>query len=189
MGFFQSAKNQVGRDFGKVISNAIFGDKHASVYRRAQSKARQELHEEQIRQNQLKIQQKNQLNGLNRAVLDNVDKVLGTTVSNDVNDICNTLDLFHSQMLINGWKPIIFGNRTDENRINNKYPDACYCKFKQLLFKLKASNCNQDIYDHYYGIYKTLNRRKIWGKFSRLFLFIFFWIALAIFWIIMSALD
>ena len=25
MGFFQSAKNQVGRDFGKVISNAIFG--------------------------------------------------------------------------------------------------------------------------------------------------------------------
>lgn len=51
------------------------------------------------------------------------------------------------------------------------------------------SNCNQDIYDHYYGIYKTLNRKKIWGKFSRLFLFIFFWIALAIFWIIMSALD
>lgn len=31
--------------------------------------------------------------------------------------------------------------------------------------------------------------KKIWGKFSRLFLFIFFWIALAIFWIIMSALD
>uniref|UniRef100_UPI004029ED05 hypothetical protein n=1 Tax=Prevotella sp. TaxID=59823 RepID=UPI004029ED05 len=181
MGFFQSTKNQVGRDLGKVISNAVFGDKHASVYRRAQSKARQEQHEEQIHQNQL--------NGLNRAVLDNVDKVLGTTVSNDVNDICNTLDLFHSQMLINGWKPIIFGDGTDENRINNKYPDACYYKFKQLLFKLKASNCNQDIYDHYYGIYKTLNRKKTWGKFSRLFLFIFFWIALAIFWIIMSALD
>lgn len=63
-------------------------------------------------------------------------------------------------MLINGWKPIIFGDGTDENRINNKYPDACYYKFKQLLFKLKASNCNQDIYDHYYGIYKTLNRKK-----------------------------
>lgn len=45
MGFFQSAKNQVGRDLGKVISNAVFGDKHASVYRRAQSKARQEQHE------------------------------------------------------------------------------------------------------------------------------------------------
>ena len=85
-------------------------------------------------------------------------------------------------MLINGWKPIIFGDGTDENRINNKYPDACYYKFKQLLFKLKASNFN-------HGIYKTLNRKKIWGKFSRLFLFIFFWIALAIFWIIMSALD
>ena len=45
MGFFQSAKNQVGRDLGKVVSNFVFGDKHASVYRRAQSKSQAKLAE------------------------------------------------------------------------------------------------------------------------------------------------
>ena len=34
MGFFNSLKGQVGRDTGRVISNTIFGNKHASKYQR-----------------------------------------------------------------------------------------------------------------------------------------------------------
>lgn len=37
MGFLQSAINQVGRDMGRVVSNAIFKDRHAVPIRRAKS--------------------------------------------------------------------------------------------------------------------------------------------------------
>ena len=37
MGFLQSAINQVGRDMGRVVSNAVFKDRHAIPIRRAKS--------------------------------------------------------------------------------------------------------------------------------------------------------
>lgn len=181
MGFFQSTKNQVGRDFGKVISNAVFGDKHASVYRRAQAEARQAQREEQ--------RQQDRLSNLDRAVLGNVDKVLATTVPTDVNAICNALDLFRSQMTINGWKPIVLSEQAAENKINNKYPEACYCKFQQLLFRLKTTRCPQDIYSHYAAILKTIQRKRLWGRFCHLFILLSTCVALTLFFLILSALG
>jgi hypothetical protein len=60
MGFFQSAKNQVGRDLGKVVSNFVFGDKHASVYRRAQSKSQAKLAETKAKEREQVIEQRHQ---------------------------------------------------------------------------------------------------------------------------------
>ncbi|QTY27052.1 hypothetical protein [Flavobacterium sp. CS20] len=44
MGFLQSAINQVGRDLGRVASNAIFKDRHAIPIRRAPSYQQKQQH-------------------------------------------------------------------------------------------------------------------------------------------------
>lgn len=43
MGIWNSFKGQVGRDTGKVVSNLIWKDKHASVYRRAEDRKQEAL--------------------------------------------------------------------------------------------------------------------------------------------------
>lgn len=39
-GFVRSTVNQVGRDAGKVISNSVYGDRHAAPYRKVSSNSR-----------------------------------------------------------------------------------------------------------------------------------------------------
>ena len=43
MGIWNSFKGQVGRDTGKVVSNLIWKDKHASEYRRAEDRKQEAL--------------------------------------------------------------------------------------------------------------------------------------------------
>jgi len=52
MGFLQSAINQVGRDLGRVASNAIFKDRHAIPIRRAPSLKQQQSRVERNRDDQ-----------------------------------------------------------------------------------------------------------------------------------------
>lgn len=104
MGFLNSAKNQVGRDLGKVVSNFVFGDK-------------------------------------------NVDKVLASPIPVSPNNICNLMDLMHSQVQINGWKPVPLSDDADKNRIYNKYTEACYSKFCQCLQRLQLNGANVDVID------------------------------------------
>ena len=52
MGIWNSFKGQVGRDTGKVVSNLIWKDKHASVYRRAEDRKQEAL---KLRKNNLKL--------------------------------------------------------------------------------------------------------------------------------------
>jgi len=54
MGVFNSFKGQIGRDAGRVFSNFIWKDKHASVYRRAENRKSEEL---KLRQEQFKAEQ------------------------------------------------------------------------------------------------------------------------------------
>ena len=37
MGFFSSLKGQLGRDTGRLISNKVYGNRHASKYQRVNS--------------------------------------------------------------------------------------------------------------------------------------------------------
>ena len=37
MGFFTSLKGQLGRDTGRLISNKVYGNRHASKYQRVNS--------------------------------------------------------------------------------------------------------------------------------------------------------
>ena len=165
MGFFQSAKNQVGRDLGKVVSNFVFGDKHASVYRRAQSKSQAKLAETRAKEREQVIEQRHQeeIYRLDRAVIGNVDKVLATRIPANPNDICNLMDLMHSQVEINGWKAVLLSDDADKNRVYNKYTEACYNKFCQCIQWLQLNGASTEVVAHYNKIKKKLRLKKLWG--------------------------
>ena len=165
MGFFQSAKNQVGRDLGKVVSNFVFGDKHASVYRRAQSKSQAKLAETKAKEREQVIEQRHQedIYRLDRAVIGNVDKVLATRIPANPNDICNLMDLMHSQVEINGWKAVLLSDDADKNRVYNKYTEACYNKFCQCIQRLQLNGASPEVVAHYNKIKKKLRLKKLWG--------------------------
>lgn len=191
MGFFNSTKNQVGRDLGKVISNYVFGDKHASVYRRAQSKSQERLAETKIKEKEQVIEQRHQkeIYSLDRAVIGNVDKVLATPIPESPSNICDLMDLMHSQVQINGWKPVPLSDEADKNRIYNKYTEACYNKFCQCLQRLQLNGVNVDIIEHYANIQKNLRRKKFWGTNRIVLTAIIFFVVLFTFFGIMAIIE
>ena len=191
MGFFQSAKNQVGRDFGKVVSNFVFGDKHASVYRRAQSKSQAKLAETRAKESEQVIEQRHQeeIYRLDRAVIGNVDKVLATQIPANPNEICNLMDLMHSQVEINGWKPIPLSDDADKNRIYNKYTEACYNKFCQCIQRLQLNGASPEVIAHYNKIKKKLRLKRVWGINRIVLSFVSFLVALFAFFGIMAIIE
>lgn len=191
MGFFQSAKNQVGRDFGKVVSNFVFGDKHASVYRRAHSKSQAKLAETRAKESEQVIEQRHQeeIYRLDRAVIGNVDKVLATQIPANPNEICNLMDLMHSQVEINGWKPIPLSDDADKNRIYNKYTEACYNKFCQCIQRLQLNGASPEVIAHYNKIKKKLRLKRVWGINRIVLSFVSFLVALFAFFGIMAIIE
>ena len=191
MGFFQSAKNQVGRDFGKVVSNFVFGDKHASVYRRAHSKSQAKLAETRAKEREQVIEQRHQeeIYRLDRAVIGNVDKVLATQIPANPNEICNLMDLMHSQVEINGWKPIPLSDDADKNRIYNKYTEACYNKFCQCIQRLQLNGASPEVIAHYNKIKKKLRLKRVWGINRIVLSFVSFLVALFAFFGIMAIIE
>lgn len=191
MGFLNSAKNQVGRDLGKVVSNFVFGDKHASVYRRAQSKTQAKLGETKVREHEQVIEQRHQeeIYRLDRAVIGNVDKVLASPIPVSPNNICNLMDLMHSQVQINGWKPVPLSDDADKNRIYNKYTEACYSKFCQCLQRLQLNGANVDVIEHYASIQKKLRWKKFWGTNRIVLTVVIFFVALFTFFGIMAIVE
>ncbi|MFA6201075.1 MAG: hypothetical protein WC679_11785 [Bacteroidales bacterium] len=146
MSILNSLKNQVGRDSGKVISNLVFGDKHASVYRRATSKrsqsiadTRSEILEKETSQ-RLEIDRENALNDLDAAVIENVDSVINAEIINDKNEIIKMIDTLSIQLSVNHWGNVY----SKKSRIRNKYPDAVLKKYKICVKKLRRYDISEE---------------------------------------------
>ena len=69
MGFFSSLKGQLGRDTGRVISNKVYGNRHATKYQRvdnAKAVAKNIKLEQKYELELLKKEKENNLEVLNR---------------------------------------------------------------------------------------------------------------------------
>ena len=56
MGFSKSFFNQLGRDTGRAVSNALYKDKHAIVYRRAGDTSKREAAKEELKLHKQKLE-------------------------------------------------------------------------------------------------------------------------------------
>ena len=148
MGFFSSLKGQLGRDTGRLISNKVYGNRHASKYQRVNSsdnisknlklekKYELELLEKE-RENNLEVLNRNQelfeINEKTTFVNQNLKKITSMKVPSSKEAIIDNLHSLSVEITSNKWK-----DTDDEiNKISNVYTEALFKKYEQHLFTLK----------------------------------------------------
>ena len=155
--FGKSFGRELGKNTAKVVSNALFGDSWSTPYRRVNRDV-QRRHEERMRikqeaaereERRLRIAERQQadeayrarraeLNILNSAVLENVDKLMAIPIPKTVSGLNELLGQLSIQM-----KSITEHNDDkEEGRIHNQYNKALRQKFSQCLFELRCINPN-----------------------------------------------
>ena len=148
MGFFTSLKGHLGRDTGRLISNKVYGNRHASKYQRVNSsdnisknlklekKYELELLEKE-RENNLEVLNRNQelfeINEKTTFVNQNLKKITSMKVPSSKEAIIDNLHSLSVEITSNKWK-----DTDDEiNKISNVYTEALFKKYEQHLFTLK----------------------------------------------------
>ena len=175
--FGKSFGRELGKNTAKVISNAVFGDSWSTPYRRVNRDV-QQRHEDRMRlkreaaereERRLRIAEQHQieednrarrteLNILNSAVLENVDKLMAIPIPKTVHGLNELLGQLSIQM-----KSIkVHDDDNEEGRIHNQYNQALRQKFSQCLFELRCINPN-DPHIPVYGeilIEKEIERKR-----------------------------
>ncbi|MBC7438401.1 MAG: hypothetical protein H7250_00245 [Flavobacterium sp.] len=184
MGFFNSLKGQVGRDTGRVISNSIFGNKHATKYQRvdaqntkANLKAQRNYELEILEQEEQNSEnefERLQLRENNLKLEKEIANIISVKVPQKKEDLMEALDELYMMIYANPWKDII----DTENTLSNKYSDVVLKKYEQCLFSLKNKFPKEREIIYYENQIKKLNNEKIKGKIlSPTFIFLILMVA------------
>lgn len=164
--WMKSLKRQTGRDTGKVISNFIWGDSHASVHRHVsgnrakalelkeqQLNAERELKERQFEAEQERIKQEDFMH-FTHSIEYKIQELSEFTQSENHEDLVNTLSRLSVLMKGNQFKDS--ANR--ENRICNQYSEAILARYEHA-FLIYANHYPEDSMMPYYA--KILKWTKI----------------------------
>lgn len=150
MGFFSSLKGQLGRDTGRLISNKVFGSRHATKYQRIDSsnniaknlKLKKEYELELLereKENNIEVLNRNQelleINEKKSIINHNLKKIASMKIPNSKEAIIKNLHSLSIEITSNKWKDY------DEeiNKILNDYSDTLFKKYEQHLFTLKSN--------------------------------------------------
>ena len=149
MGFFSSLKGQLGRDTGRLISNKVYGNRHATKYQRVdnsktiaknlklEKKYELELLEQEKNNEIAFLKQKEEIKNIQdkKAFVDqNLKKIIGMKVPNSKDGIIDNLHSLSVEITSNKWKD----SEDEINKISNVYTDALFKKYEQHLVTLKS---------------------------------------------------
>lgn len=190
MGFFNSLKGQVGRDSGRVISNTIFGNKHATKYQRvdaqntrANLKAQREHELEILEQEQLNSDNEYrqlQLRENNQKLQKEIANIISVKVPQKKESLIDALNELTMMIAANPWKSII----QPENKYSNNYSDVVLKKYEQCLFSFKTKFPKEGEIIYYENEFSRLKKERIKGKFlaNSKYVFIVLFFVLFITW-------
>lgn len=171
--FGKSFEREIGKNTGKWVSNVIFGDGHATPYRRAESRQQQKITQQRINQENLhsqriaqieqenKLKSKEQLLIIDRAVLENIDKVSSVRIPNTSEEIQDFLSELSVQLRTNKWH-----ENSDEGKIRNKYNEAILEKSSQAILQLKSIDSENSKLEYYGKLVANYRRSKYIKKFQ-----------------------
>lgn len=158
-----SIKTGFGRQLGRLGANAV-GNKIAEwtgldqsehrTFHRGENKAKEQA---EARAN------KSMLNSIDSAVIDNVDEVRDIVFSENPHELFQQLETLEVQMASETWRESISGGseeeqeRSEENKIRNKYTDVLYAKFSKGVEHLEK------IDPFYEGIFHFKWKKYHWG--------------------------
>ena len=149
MGFFSSLKGQLGRDTGRLISNKVYGNRHATKYQhvdnsktiaknlKLEQKYGLELLEKEKNIEIDFLKQKEEIKNIQdkKAFVDqNLKKIIGMKVPNSKDGIIDNLHSLSVEITSNKWKD----SEDEINKISNVYTDALFKKYEQHLVTLKS---------------------------------------------------
>src|SRR5690554_1557591 len=169
--FGKSFERELGKNTGKWVSNVIFGDGHATPYRRAENRRQQKLNQQRIQEDNFhqqrltqirledKIKQKEQLLVIDGAVLQNVDMISSIKVTNNSEQLVDILSELSIQVKTNNWH----GNN-EEGKIRNKYNEALLEKYNQALLRLKSIDPNNSQLEYFARNINRFKRKKFFKK-------------------------
>ena len=177
MGFFSSLKGQLGRDTGRVISNKVYGNRHASKYQRvdntktiAKNLKLEQKYElellEQEKNNEIDfLKKKEEIKNLQdkKVFVDqNLKKIIGMKVPNSKDGIIDNLHSLSVEITSNKWKD----SEDEINKISNIYTDALFKKYEQHLFILKNNFPNSAEIIYFEKQYKTYQKQAFLQKYK-----------------------
>lgn len=190
MGFFSSFKGQLGRDTGRLVSNKLFGNRHAIRHQSVTSqniKATQNAQKAQ-REHELKMlktqkhyelemleqEQENrndefeqqQLRENNLKLEREIANIISVKIPQKKEDLIEALNELSTMISANPWKDIL----ETENRMSNNYSDVALKKYEQCLLSLKTKFPKEAEVIYYESQFKKFKRESIKGKFSMIFL-------------------
>ena len=169
MGIWNSFKGQVGRDTGKVVSNLIWKDKHASVYRRAEDRKQEAL---KLKKKQLEAElEQKQLDREYEAEKDEriyIEK-LKNRVENkvrEIDDIEIPEDRKQQILLMNRLILLFKSNpfKDDgESDITNAYPEAILTKYEHTLMMFETLYSDDEKIEYYRRQLGAMKKQKMRG--------------------------
>lgn len=164
MGFGKSFGNKAGKNTANALFNMFgidFSDRKRISIDRAESQRIKEA-------SKASIAWQKELNSIDSAVLNNVDKVAGVRFSKDSALLCNELDELVIHLESNQWGSVT----DDEARIRNKYTDAVLSKIKRGVRQLELIDPLNLAIDDYKASIRKAMRRKYFGKYWIIIVFI-----------------
>lgn len=185
MGFFSSLKGQLGRDTGRLISNKVFGNRHAIRHQSVGSgfklrekslKSKREHELKLLREEkdyELEILEQEQQNIKQLQLRENdlrlekeIAKIISVKVPQKKEDLMEALNELSMIISANPWKSILDA----DNKSSNNYSNVVLKKYEQCLFSFKTKFPKEREIIYYENLFKKLKKESIKGKFSVIFL-------------------
>lgn len=181
--FFNSFKGQLGRDTGRLVSNFIYGDKHAAPYRRVEQTSRRRKKAAVTEADTDTSNSETLWNSIGKALNgseDEEEKKLrekAEALKDDMNSRIDELNqmrtpqeerelvsfLLELSSLLQGNKWTSDGG--EETEVRNKYADLLLNRFGQGLYVMEAMFPNNHILPMFRKNYKSFKRQRFRKKY------------------------
>lgn len=160
-----SFKGQIGRDTGRVVSNLIWGDKHASVYRRAENRKSEalKLQREQFEADQ-EWQEQNSID-------EKIQFISASEIPSDRAGLVNMLSQLRVLLKSNNYKDVLSAVTEKQNKLKNQYTDAIITKYEEVLIIYASMYPDDAMLKHYKSTLKSVKMTKYVRKYILLIWF------------------
>ena len=160
-----SFKSQIGRDTGKVVSNFIWGDKHATPYRRIEMRANKNL---ELKEYQIEIElaekEEKRLFLLKQISQEKINTIAIQQIPSDLSSLINMINELIILLESNPFK----SESSEDSKIDNLYSECIYTKFTQCLNVFKQHYSSDFNLQYFINAESKFKKRRFFSKFGLL---------------------
>ncbi|WP_018337171.1 hypothetical protein [Butyricimonas synergistica] len=197
MGFSKSFFNQLGRDTGRAVSNALYKDRHAIVYRRVGDKSKQEAAKTELKLTEQKLElerelrqqerQEARLNRLSGKIEQKIEQIHSLEIPEDKPALLHTLNELIYLLKANSWDST--RDSEAEDALVNRYADTILAKYEHALITLGTYFPEDPSLTYYSQQLKTFRKNRFWGKYKMFVIGILVILGSPLFFYIIHLLD